>query len=90
MGGVEVKAAVLLSEGRVAVRRVGPGWVRARVVGDTSSHQVTWDDVAGWACDCLAFAFRRRCSHQAAVARVVVLTVRDDVARARGCVEGSS
>ncbi len=44
-----------------------PGWWWA----------VTWDDVDGWRCPCLGFAYRHRCSHVAAVREVVELTVRE-------------
>jgi hypothetical protein len=80
MGGLEAKAAALLTSGRVSLLVVGPGVVDAEVVGDSGVHEVSWRDFDSWWCGCPAFRFRRRCSHQSAVARVAVCLVRDQLA----------
>ena len=78
--GLEAKADALLTAGRVSLLAVGPGVVDATVRGDSATHRVSWRDFDSWWCDCAGFRFRRRCSHQAAVARVATLTVREVLA----------
>ena len=80
--GIEAKAARLLTAGRVTVRQVAPGIVDAQVEGDTGAHTVSGRGYDRWECDCQAFTFRRRCSHQTAVANVEALVVRDEPAPA--------
>lgn len=77
-GDVHEKALELLVEGAVGVTSITPGRLEAEVAGDSGVHRVWWSDLDGWWCDCPASIFRRRCSHQEAVKRVVKLTTREE------------
>ena len=61
------KAARLLAQGRVTVRRVADDAIVCRIRGDSARVYSTGWDPSGWFCNCEAGALRRRCSHVRAV-----------------------
>jgi hypothetical protein len=75
---LEEKSIELLVEGAVGI--IAEGRLEAEVVGDTGTHRVSWSEADGWWCDCPGSMFRRRCSHQLAVRRVVKLTTTEEKA----------
>ena len=63
--GMAGKAARLLAEGRVTVRRFSGDDARFLVQGDSDRYEVIWHgEAASWVCSCPA---RGNCSHLAAV-----------------------
>jgi uncharacterized Zn finger protein len=66
----QTKARRLLSEGRVTVTRKIGDEVRARVRGDRTTYDVSFDPIGlRWRCTCKS---RYECSHELAVALVTV------------------
>ena len=59
----------LLADGRVRLDLVDVDRVHAAVKG----YDVAWSSDEGWSCSCLGWLFRRRCSHQLAVSKIVRL-----------------
>jgi uncharacterized Zn finger protein len=67
--GVERKGRRLLTEGRLTVRRVGPGGlIAAECKGDSGAVYRLGYDGEQWSCDCQALS---RCSHLVALMLVV-------------------
>jgi len=64
-----VKAARLLTEGRVILELVDADRARATVFGDAGRYVVEWTPAAGWSCSCPCRT--PACSHLSAVRRVV-------------------
>lgn len=62
------KAARLLAEGRLTVRRAGGGFAVATARGDRSDYEVRYEDGQS-TCSCPSF---RLCSHRIALRLVVV------------------
>ena len=67
----EVRARRCLVEGRLMVQRVDSETVLARCLGDEGDfYRVHWDEARSrWTCSCPAY--RPRCAHVLALARVV-------------------
>lgn len=71
-GFIVAKAAAIMAQGRLVDLAVDPdGRVTATVITDTARRHVIRTAAGVWCCDCPAWTWRLRCSHQLAVARLV-------------------
>lgn len=63
------KAARLLADARLTIRRVDDHSIVATCTGDTGLWRLGWNGADGWWCSCPSY---RRCSHLKALRAVTV------------------